>query len=221
MRRACRIVRLSRAAYYRPPMPASRRDATVIAALMHVVARYPRWGFWKCYDRLRLEGAPWNHKRVHRVYCALRLNLPRRAHVIFGAAGIFAGPRRDGRMREVTDDVDAAAKRLQRLQDFRELKIRAVACRRPQIHRRTVRHVDCCQPAARRCRRLRQRGGGRYHRIEQRQRDCAARPAQDGASREAFLRYEHRSRFLSYSATLTFMRKGTLSTIPRTSAEKR
>ena len=75
---ACHIVRLSRAAYYRPPVPASRRDAAVIAALMNVVARYPRWGFWKCYDRLRLDGAVWNHKRVHRVYCALRLNLPRR-----------------------------------------------------------------------------------------------------------------------------------------------
>ena len=78
VQRACRVVRLSRAAYYRPPVPASRRDAAVIAALTDVVARYPRWGFWKCFDRLRVEGCRWNHKRVHRVYCALRLNLPRR-----------------------------------------------------------------------------------------------------------------------------------------------
>jgi putative transposase len=75
---ACRVVSLSRTAYYRPPMPASRRDAAVIAALTDLVARYPRWGFWKLYDRLRVEGQPWNHKRIHRVYCALRLNLPRR-----------------------------------------------------------------------------------------------------------------------------------------------
>jgi putative transposase len=50
----------------------------VIAALTDVVSRYPRWGFWKLCDRMRTEGRPWNHKHVHRVYCALRLNLPRR-----------------------------------------------------------------------------------------------------------------------------------------------
>jgi putative transposase len=50
----------------------------VIAALADVVARYARWGFWKLFDRMRTEGRRWNHKRVHRVYCALRLNLPRR-----------------------------------------------------------------------------------------------------------------------------------------------
>ena len=78
IQRACRVVRLSHTAYYQPPLPASRRDATVIAALTDAVARYPRWGFWKLFDRLRVEGRPWNQKHVHRVYCALRLNLPRR-----------------------------------------------------------------------------------------------------------------------------------------------
>ena len=78
VQRACRVVRLSRTAYYQPPVPASRRDAAVIAALTDAVVRYPRWGFWKLHDRLRAEGRPWHHKRLHRVDCALRLNLPRR-----------------------------------------------------------------------------------------------------------------------------------------------
>lgn len=50
----------------------------MIEALLAIVEAHPRWGFWKCYDRLRLDGQRWNHKHVHRVYCALRLNLPRR-----------------------------------------------------------------------------------------------------------------------------------------------
>ena len=78
VRRACQAVRLSRAAYYRPPRSRLGRDADVIAALNDVVARHSRWGFWKCFYRLRRAGYRWNHKRVHRVYCALRLNLPRR-----------------------------------------------------------------------------------------------------------------------------------------------
>jgi putative transposase len=75
---ACRIVGLSRTAHYRPPVRDPERDAAVIAALQAVVTASTRWGFWKCYDRLRLLGHGWNHKRVHRVYCALHLNLPRR-----------------------------------------------------------------------------------------------------------------------------------------------
>lgn len=78
LRRACVMLRLSRTAYYRPPQDRVVRDQPVIDALQSTVADRPRIGFWKCYDRLRFLGHAWNHKRVHRVYCALRLNLPRR-----------------------------------------------------------------------------------------------------------------------------------------------
>lgn len=47
-------------------------------ALNALVEKHPRWGFWMCYDRLRLTGHGWNHKRVYRVYTAMKLNLPRR-----------------------------------------------------------------------------------------------------------------------------------------------
>lgn len=78
--RSCEAVRLSRAAYYRPPAEGARleRDRPVIDALQAVVNENTRWGFWKSFDRLRLLGHWWNHKRVHRVYCALHLNIPRR-----------------------------------------------------------------------------------------------------------------------------------------------
>jgi putative transposase len=72
------VVRLARAAWYRPPPDRRVRDAAVIEALTAVVERHGRWGFWKLFGRLRLSGRRWNHKRVHRVYCALRLNRARR-----------------------------------------------------------------------------------------------------------------------------------------------
>lgn len=76
--RACQVARLSRAAYYKPEVNWAVRDAAVIAALNAALAERERWGFWKCYDRMRNLGHVWNHKRVHRVYCRMKLNLPRR-----------------------------------------------------------------------------------------------------------------------------------------------
>lgn len=76
--RACQLVRLSRTAFYRSTETSSDRDAPVIDALLALVATKTRWGFWKCWKRLRALGHRWNHKRVYRVYCALRLNQARR-----------------------------------------------------------------------------------------------------------------------------------------------
>ena len=39
----------------------------MITALNEVVAKHQLWGFWKRFDRLRLLGHGWNHKRVYRV----------------------------------------------------------------------------------------------------------------------------------------------------------
>lgn len=76
--RACQIAGLSRATYYKRPALASERDAEVIDALNAIVTRHGRWGFWKCFARLRLDGRCWTKKRVHRVYCEIDLNMPRR-----------------------------------------------------------------------------------------------------------------------------------------------
>ena len=58
IKRSCQLVNLSRAAYYREENKLAVRDAPVVEALNAVVAKHGRWGFWKCHDRLRLEGHP-------------------------------------------------------------------------------------------------------------------------------------------------------------------
>lgn len=76
--KACQATGLSRAAWYRRPTAVSAGDEAVMVALNSVMERWSRWGFWKCFDWLRGQGHAWNHKRVWRVYCAMKLNLPRR-----------------------------------------------------------------------------------------------------------------------------------------------
>ena len=71
---------LSRKAWYLGDAKerADKRDAPIIEALKELVEAHPRWGFWMCFNRLRLLGKQWNHKRVWRVYKAMKLNLKRR-----------------------------------------------------------------------------------------------------------------------------------------------
>ena len=49
-------------------------DETVIDIVKRVAESHPRWGFRKIYDWTRYHGYTWNHKRVRRIYCTLKLN---------------------------------------------------------------------------------------------------------------------------------------------------
>ena len=73
--KACKIVGFSRSAFYKSTVDWAAKDAPVIDALNEIIAKRARWGFWKCFHRLRSDGHVWNHKRVHRVYCDMKLNL--------------------------------------------------------------------------------------------------------------------------------------------------
>ena len=70
---------LSESAWYRTPLDWTVRDAELIAALAGLVEERPSRGFWKCRAFLRRSHPQWNHKRIYRVYRAMRLNLRRAA----------------------------------------------------------------------------------------------------------------------------------------------
>ncbi len=76
LRRSCMALSLSRTAYYHKP--AIAKDEELIKELLTITERYPRYGFRKVYIKLRQAGFSWNHKRVYRVYCELRLNMKRK-----------------------------------------------------------------------------------------------------------------------------------------------
>lgn len=70
---ACKTFTLSRCAFYYQPKLAD--DSRIIEALTELAHKHPRYGFRKLFKCLRLLGHKWNHKRVYRVYCDLKLNL--------------------------------------------------------------------------------------------------------------------------------------------------
>ena len=73
--RACHLVNLSRSVYY---YRSQRDDNAVINKLQCLAEKRPTEGFWKMYFRIRKEGLSWNHKRIHRVYKFLKLNMKRK-----------------------------------------------------------------------------------------------------------------------------------------------
>ncbi|TCW50771.1 putative transposase [Phytobacter diazotrophicus] len=76
LRQACRTMSLSRTVFrYQPD---TRRDEPVIMTLIVAAERYPRYEFNKLFQILRRQGHVWNHRRVHRIYCLLKLNFRRK-----------------------------------------------------------------------------------------------------------------------------------------------
>jgi len=58
--------------------PQPNRDGEVIKLLLELAHGRPEQGFPKLFKRLRRLGHKWNHKRVYRVYCGLKLNKRRK-----------------------------------------------------------------------------------------------------------------------------------------------
>ncbi len=77
IRQGCKAVGLPESSYRYKRHP--KADEPIIEALIALVERHPSIGFWQAHHRLRLMGHRWNHKRVYRIYMAMRLNIRRRA----------------------------------------------------------------------------------------------------------------------------------------------
>jgi len=73
---ACEAFCISRCTYYYQAILVD--DTEIIDVLSLLAQKHPRYGFRKLFKRLRLSGHPWNHKRVYRIYCGLKLNLRRK-----------------------------------------------------------------------------------------------------------------------------------------------
>ena len=92
-----------------------------------------------------------------------------------------------GLVVEAADDGQLLLERLERLEDRRQLEVRALGRRRPLLHDRAVREVDEAHARLRRRGGLRQRGARRNHRVQQRQADRDARAAQNVRRDRCFL----------------------------------
>lgn len=74
--RACRVLNISRSSL---DYKVKKDDSEVIRQLERKVIEFPREGFKKVFGRMRLKGLTFNHKKVHRVYKEMGLNIRRKA----------------------------------------------------------------------------------------------------------------------------------------------
>jgi len=72
---ACRTFVLSEACYRYSPL-LNDENEQIADLLVGLTEARKTWGFGLCFLHLRnVQGHPWNHKRVYRIYCERELNL--------------------------------------------------------------------------------------------------------------------------------------------------
>lgn len=72
-RKACQTVAMPRQSYRYQGQ--GNRDDEIKQALQQLARDHPRWGFKKMNAVLQKQENGWNHKRIYRVYCEMKLNL--------------------------------------------------------------------------------------------------------------------------------------------------
>jgi len=70
----CKMVSVSKTAYYYRPRKRTG-DAEIKDYLLALAEKHKRWGFDKMMLKTKTDKKTWNHKRVYRIYCELKLNL--------------------------------------------------------------------------------------------------------------------------------------------------
>ena len=71
---ACRVAKIDRKTF-RYESKRKKEDTMIKRLLLKLSGQYPRYGFVLLFNMIRNQGYCFNHKRVRRIYCELKLNL--------------------------------------------------------------------------------------------------------------------------------------------------
>ena len=77
-RRACRVLGQQRSTQRRRPKTATEEEGRLVARMLELVRRHPRYGYRRIWALLRREGWRVNRKRVHRLWRQQGLKVPRK-----------------------------------------------------------------------------------------------------------------------------------------------
>jgi putative transposase len=77
-RRACRVPGQQRSAQRQPPKKATEEEGRLVARMLELVRKHPRFGYRRIWALLRREGWRVNRKRVHRPWRQQGPKVPRK-----------------------------------------------------------------------------------------------------------------------------------------------